>query len=725
MWRYVIVLCVCMSLFVGSARAEHVPNTIDISTYFPAGVQYTQRPAFGVPASVGGPVTVGFTVDESRSYYEQCHASAGDTYLDFPGTAVSLYSLLEEDSLQASTASDYFAASGGFLTYAFYYPELGYGDTIGIPSIVWAGAGSRSVMPVYTAKVYKLDPASKNTEFFADLILPTKYNTLNMQGYFISPDDVGGNIQSTFDAIVAITMPVKYARLSYPRIRVCDTTITSGALVATPTPERLFTGDLADLNILSGQYDNGVSFLADREEYDAGAMSSMAARPDGVGTAAVNNWYPSESEFGDLWRDSGLQINWVNDFFYTPALDDHQIRISRGDSRVSTLDNVGVRVLIFNTQSGAFESKSTANYLCPQSPTPDGWTGSLFVSMCRIPVRSIVSWHNSQNPTNQYSHSKHRIVLACPRTDPPYRPILCSPTAPVNPNMTQQSSTQQDTRPGWFSTAAFARYWAWYQKGLVQYGRTATAVVQQRTPTRNPAGCDTVGVYCPLTPQATLTQRPITPTAVIAATRTQQARERATQTKIAIDLAATANAQATRARVTATAAAIQTAGAKTTATVQYAATATSQASKYQTAVSLAKTSAAATVTRAVKVDDFSSLAKNDTAKNFADTQSVAGSSDVMVGLSTITGAFTSLYAGASSSPCAGIPVPMDLGVVDPVFDLTGWNVWLGDGLCIIRNWLESQRNTQLFIFIRLIFLIMVTLGVIRIFVKWITRGDRG
>ena len=315
MWRYVIVLCVCMSLFVGSARAEHVPNTIDISTYFPAGVQYTQRPAFGVPASVGGPVTVGFTVDESRSYYEQCHASAGDTYLDFPGTAVSLYSLLEEDSLQASTASDYFAASGGFLTYAFYYPELGYGDTIGIPSIVWAGAGSRSVMPVYTAKVYKLDPASKNTEFFADLILPTKYNTLNMQGYFISPDDVGGNIQSTFDAIVAITMPVKYARLSYPRIRVCDTTITSGALVATPTPERLFTGDLADLNILSGQYDNGVSFLADREEYDAGAMSSMAARPDGVGTAAVNNWYPSESEFGDLICLGHQEAEWFGNGF--------------------------------------------------------------------------------------------------------------------------------------------------------------------------------------------------------------------------------------------------------------------------------------------------------------------------------------------------------------------------------------------------------------------------
>ena len=114
----------------------------------------------------------------------------------------------------------------------------------------------------------------------------------------------------------------------------------------------------------------------------------------------------------------------------------------------------------------------------------------------------------------------------------------------------------------------------------------------------------------------------------------------------------------------------------------------------------------------------------DTDTGWLDNDAIAISSTTRTNTQSEDGLLNGA-AGASSSPCAGIPVPMDLGVVDPVFDLTGWNVWLGDGLCIIRNWLESQRNTQLFIFIRLIFLIMVTLGVIRIFVKWITRGDRG
>lgn len=698
----VVVVVVALMVFVGSrsAAAASDVDVLTIDPYVTSGVSYTRYPAYGLPIAEDT-LTV-FTIDNVRSSYDQCLPGAGDSYLS---TSVNGYvtPLTYDDITTAST-----------VTMGWRYSGLGYLDTVNISVISWADDIGLPVAGI-TARVYRVVDGVR--VLLDELPLPDAYNTINARGLFFGADYLQ---YSSMTIDVLVTMPDAYAKIIYPRVRVCDATVVGSGFVATPTATALPVGydpDNDNLVLFNDSVNDGVYLASPLPYVESSAAAMDAVRPYDAQIAESDvTDYDITALHGKMWDDYGLGLQILNNIFLDPRYTRISWIFGRGDGRVSTLTNVGLRFFTYDLTTK--EVKFSGTYICPPSPVPSTWglPSINYVSMCQTTLPSVVSGHNSKYPNDPFNFQKYAVGIACPKVLVNGRPIVCAPALSYQSNMTRDNRPSQDTRTvgkQWWMQ--FKDVWPG-QPYVWNFRSTATAVSRDLTPTATQKLV--VTAVKTFTPVATVTQ-----VANIAATRTAQARYKQTQTKIALDIIATSRAAQTKVALTATAQKNATATAQRTATIAYAATATALKSGYLTAVVVAKTSAAATVTRQVKVNDYSALAAVDTNTGMNAASAVAGSLGPVAALQTIVGSFTSFYDGLRSSPCVGIPPVFNFGT-GMYFDLSQIHVWIGDGLCIVYTWLKQNESRPVFVFIRVIFGIVLTLGLIRIFISWLTRGQR-
>lgn len=705
MYRIFLLVVVVSALwFPALAHAGLSSDVVNNSSFVESGAVYETVPVFGVPLSVGSTdgviIDTAAAADTSRSY-TLCHAAFGDTYLSLDGVPIrDGFSQTYDLSLSQAALQD-------TITWGFRYFALGYGDTINVPLIVWPDDADAVIRDVITVRVYEEIDAN-TLRYITDLPLPERYNTLSYAGFRIDTDVNPVEKIATYHVVV--TMPEQYAYTVYPRIRVCDLSITGVNVSPNAFDPDTDLQTIQDMTTWQN-VDSGDVYIADPVlPLPLASGQTVGVIPTATKAAGINI-YDEGERLNSAWDDSAPAWVPIAPNFATPLQNYFEFRFARGDTRIPTINPVGVRMMVYSTTQKMIHYSNT--WICPPSSTPSWWpSGTLYTTMCRITINDVIQ--RFQETTGlQFNWSSYGVGYGCPKQTYNNRVIICSPSVSYQSNMIAPPNISHDTRPAsWI--VPFVSGFIWQNLvPNVRHRQTATAVARQNTPTATTQ-------IIPTAP-ATFTARPITPTGVTAATRTQLAKERATQTKIAIDLNATQWAGATRIVGTATARVAATRTAGVAATSGANATATAYKQSLSTQVAAAKTSAAATVTRAVRVDEYDALAKQDPAKNMQDAAAALAGTDTQVGISAITGAFTALQNGLNSSPCSGLPLPYVMNDPNPAIRITGFNTYIGNGLCMIRTWLETDKDRQPWAFIRGMLSLMLTVGFVWVLIKWMTR----